>query len=240
MVWDIALPHTSVVFKSSSAAVHAVGGGALVVMPGEGLNIRPCSGLSGHHAYSLLPKTRDKARRVIAEIKECLSLCRRPAFRATGVPAFDSAAREADRISSLRGLLKPGRVGAVVGHHDGGRDAPLGSIGEHLIDEVRNAGLRIGRVQPDAAVPLLSQSVIFPSEITLGLDGLPGPVAAGRVKLYDAENSTRYLDILRGRVPFVPGAVRPIIGLLAHGHAVCGAVKYEPIPIDILETISPL
>src|SRR6185312_462411 len=91
-------------------------------------------------------KSLGKRFRLIAEIKECLSLrrCRDIAAR---INEFDAATCEADRARRRSRFLKPSRIGVIVCEHDSGGNAASLHFVDQLENEVSDERLSIWRIK---------------------------------------------------------------------------------------------
>ena len=106
-------------------------------------------------------------------------------------------------------ILRPGSdrvgtdlgVGVIMRHHNCLGDViGLNLIGQFL-NKVPDQGLRIGRVQPYAATPLLGEPIVVPGEMLLRPHRFLGPVAARGIEVYFAEHLADEKEMDRRRVP---------------------------------------
>src|SRR5262249_9466656 len=107
---------------------------------------------------------------VVAEVEERLPL-RRRCDLAIGLVEPDPPPGEADGAGHRARVLKPVRVGIIVREHDRSGGAPSAVFLDHLFDEVRDCRLRVWRVKPHAAVPLMFEPVVVLGEVPRRADG---------------------------------------------------------------------
>jgi hypothetical protein len=108
-------------------------------------------------------------RHIVAEVGEGLPLCR-STLLAIQIDEVDATTREADCVGDFSCRMKPARTCIVVRQQDCGRDIAGGAFLDQLVDEIVDERLRIGRIEPDAAVPWASEAILFGVEVFFGLN----------------------------------------------------------------------
>jgi hypothetical protein len=126
----------------------------------------------GHPAIrDARPTEGDKEKAILFKPRahDALALRRRGRMP-TRIEERDAPAREAQPRRPALGLVKPSGIGVAVREQNGRRDALGAELLPELVDEARDVVAAVGRVEPNAPMPLVRQAVVDRNVEPRGLD----------------------------------------------------------------------
>src|SRR5688572_6871984 len=90
----------------------------------------------------------------------------------------------------MGGRLKPLRLGGIIDKNQSGWNGATVVVGDELFAELSNEVGCVGRIQPDGAMPLEGQPILFRSVESFGFDDLIGRQSRSGIEINSLENVT--------------------------------------------------